>query len=700
MPAVSKRPLTAEDLYRLELISEPRLSPNGKHVIYCQQRVDKKTEKKSSNLWLADTLSFEKLNHLLGTGSPRQFTYGDQVDSAPRWSPDGSQIAFLSNRGNRERGAQIHLIAVDGGEARPLTEIEGEITFSSWAPDGKRLLCLVRKYEPEELERFADPQKKALGVVARQVTRLFYKLDGYGYLPRERTHIWLVDARAGKGRQLTESDVWDELDPAFSPDGTQIAFISNHSEAPDEAPDCQDLFVLSVPALTPGGERTTTPASSAPSLPLATRKIPAPAGPKRLPAFSPDGRWIAYLGSDGVGAEYKNFHLWIVPANGAQEARNLTAQEDFHCAVSILADCGSPEQMAPVWSPDGKQIYFQVSWHGSVVLKRISVEDGKISEVVGEGGVVGAFSFDKSHSRVAYFFGQMHNPGQIHLKELTDRQTIRHLTRVNRALLDSLDLSRVEEIWFKGPDDNDLQGWVMFPPGFDPKRTYPSILEIHGGPLTQYGKFFMHEFYFLAAQGYVVYFCNPRGGRGYGEAHARSIWGAWGTTDYADVMAFADVLAAKPFIDPNRKGVMGGSYGGYLTLWIIGHTARFQAAVAQRVVSNFTSMWGSSDLNWSFELELEAGPPFRDFQKWWDLSPLKYLGNASTPTMITHSEGDLRCPIEQGEQAFVALKRAGVETEFIRFPEEFHGLSRTGRTDRRVARLGHLARWMEKYLKD
>jgi dipeptidyl aminopeptidase/acylaminoacyl peptidase len=398
--------------------------------------------------------------------------------------------------------------------------------------------------------------------------------------------------------------------------------------------------------------------------------------------------------------EYKNLNLWLVPADGGKAAKNLTAQFDLDCEATLINDVGSPEQLPPTWSPDGRFIYFQAAYHGSVVLKRLSVDNGQLTEVVGEGGVVGSYSFDKSHARVAYFFGQMHDPGQIHLKELTDDgQTTRHLTRVNRALFDALDLSKVEEVWFKGPDGNDLQGWILFPPGFDPKKKYPSILEIHGGPLTQYGKFFMHEFYYLAAQGYVVYFCNPRGGRGYGEAHATSIWGAWGTTDYADVMAWTDLLAAKPYIDPRRMGVTGGSYGGYMTLWIIGHTDRFKAAVAQRVVSNFVSEWGSSDLNWTFEYEVKAGPPHQDFQKWWDMSPMKYIGNAKTPTMITHSENDLRCPIEQGEQAFVALKRLGVETEFIRFPDEFHGLSRTGRTDRKIARLGHIARWMEKYLK-
>jgi dipeptidyl aminopeptidase/acylaminoacyl peptidase len=225
-------------------------------------------------------------------------------------------------------------------------------------------------------------------------------------------------------------------------------------------------------------------------------------------------------------------------------------------------------------------------------------------------------------------------------------------------------------------------------------------MEIHGGPLTQYGKFFMHEFYYLASYGYVVYFSNPRGGRGYGEEHAKGIYGDWGGVDYADLMVWADYMQKKPYIDSKRMGVTGGSYGGYMTVWIIGHTQRFKAAVTQRCVSNFLSMWGSSDFNWIFQTELANKPPFEDLQNFWDHSPIAYIGNANTPTLVIHNEFDLRCPIEQGEQVFVALKKLGVDSEMVRFPDEFHGLSRTGRTDRRIARLNHILRWFDKYLKD
>jgi dipeptidyl aminopeptidase/acylaminoacyl peptidase len=291
----------------------------------------------------------------------------------------------------------------------------------------------------------------------------------------------------------------------------------------------------------------------------------------------------------------------------------------------------------------------------------------------------------------------MTDPGQIRVMDMATGKS-RQMTDFN-SWLKSVDLGVVEEVWFQGRDSNDLQGWIIKPPGFDPDQKYPSIFEIHGGPMTQYGYHFMHEFYFLAAQGYVVYFCNPRGGQGYGKSHTKAIWTNWGDADYADLMLWADSLKAQPYIDPERMGVTGGSYGGYMTLWVIGHTHQFQGAVAQRVVSNFISMWGSSDLNWKMQHLTGDPAPSEDIQTAWNHSPVKYLRNATTPTLIIHSENDHRCPIEQGEQAFVTLKVHGVETEMVRFPGEPHGLSRTGRTDRRIARLNHILRWMDQHLK-
>lgn len=671
MPTRKLRSITAEDLYRFSIPSGMRLSPDGRHIVYAVERVERKTEKKYSNLWIAPTEG----------GQAKQFTFGEQGDSNPCWSPDGSQIAFLSNRKNKEKPAQVYLIPFIGGEAHPLCEMDGEINSLEWSPNGRRLLLSVRKLDAETVERQKDEQKKKLGVVSRRYERLFYKLDGYGYLPQERQHLWTVDARTGKVKQLTDHAVYDEYSPAWSPDSQWIAFCSNRSIDPDQTPDRADVFVI--PAA--GGEM---------------RRIETPVGDKGSLSFSPDGKWLAYYGTEGEGQWYKNTCLWIVPVDGSTAPRNLTVAYDLHIASSTINDMGQPDVTLPTWNINGQRIYFPVTLYGGSQLQSIDLNGSQPRVEIGPGGVAGNFSFDRQQRRIAYFYGTLYDPVQFHVCELASGQkTDRQLTRLNRNLLDGIDLGQVEEAWIKGPAGNDLQGWIIKPPGFDPAKKYPSILEIHGGPLTQYGNFFMHEFYFLAGQGYVVHFSNPRGGRGYGEQHAGAIWGRWGTVDYDDLMAWTDYVASQPYIDPERMGVTGGSYGGYMTVWIIGHTRRFKAAVAARCVSNFVSMWGSSDLNWTFQQAVNDKAPFEDVLAHWERSPIKYIGNARTPTLVIHNEFDLRCPIEQGEQVFVALKRLGVEAEMVRFPDEFHGLSRNGRTDRRIARLKHILRWFDKYLK-
>ncbi|MBC8503503.1 MAG: S9 family peptidase [Anaerolineales bacterium] len=665
----NKRVIAAEDLYKFELISVPKISPDGEYVVYAQQRVDSITEKKFSNLWVVPT----------DEGNARQFTYGNQVDNHPKWSPDGSQIAFISTRGD-EKQAQFYLIPFKGGEARSLSELKGDIGSFQWSPDGTRIVFQLRKKDPEVIEREEDETKKELGIVQRHYERAFYKFDGYGFLPQERWHIWTLDVESGEASQLTDHDVFDETEPTWTPDGKWIVFQSNRNDDPDLSHGDNDLVVIP----SEGGE---------------PRVIKTVGNNTQLPSVSPDGKWIAYFAKRERGQWWQNTDLWVVPFDGSTPPQNLTLDLDFtveHATINDL-NFGGAILLPPTWSPDSQTIYFQVSKHGSSILMSIG-EDGKnLQTVIDDKGVVGGYSFDLQHQKLAHFFGTMTDPGQVCLRKLKEVKS-RQITQIN-TWLDDVDLGSVEEVWFKGRDNNNLQGWIMKPPKFDSSRRYPCILEIHGGPLAQYGEFMMHEFYYLAAQGYVVYFSNPRGGQGYGEEHSKAIWGGWGNADYADLMLWADHMAAQPYIDQEKMGITGGSYGGYMTLWTIGHTHQFKSAVAQRVVSNFVSMWGSSDLNWIFQQVMSNKPPWEDLDTLWKHSPMAYIGNANTPTLIIHSENDHRCPIEQGEQAFVALKTLGIDTEMVRFPDEPHGLSRMGRTDRRIVRLNHVSRWMDKYLK-
>ena len=663
-----KRTITAEDLYRFELASDPRLSPDGEHVVYCVQWVDRDQEKKYTNLWVAPT----------NGGEPRRFTVGDHVDSQPRWSPDGTQIAFLSTRKD-EKQTQIYVIPFQGGEARQLTKLKGTFASFAWSPDGSRLLVQFRQKDQDAIERDEDERKKKLGVVARHITRADFRFDGVGWLPRERWHLWTIDATSGEATQLTTGD-YDETGPVWSPDGEAIFFFSNRAERPDMETEKIDLFEM--PAS--GGE---------------AKKLDAPTGNKFGLSVSPDGQWLAYVGREGKGDWWRNSGLWVLPRDGSQPACNLTAASDLNVGNSTLGDVADRPFTAPVWAADGERLFAQVSLHGRTSLYTVTLA-GAVEPLLAPDGVISDFTFDESRQKMAYIWSRFEDPGQVWFRDIAGENG-RQLTHVNKGWLSEIDLGEIEEVWIKGPDDNDLQGWILKPPGFDPRRTYPSILEIHGGPWTQYGELFMHEFYWLAAKGYVVTFSNPRGGMGYGEAHSRAIHQNWGDRDYADVMAWADYVAGLPYIDTERMGVTGGSYGGYMTAWIIGHTDRFKAAVGQRVVSNAVSFWGSSDVGLQFEdAWADCQPPWENLEAYWRQSPMAYIGNAKTPTLVLHSEQDMRCNLEQGTQLFLALRRLGVDAEMVIFPEESHGLSRGGRTDRRVERLRHIGRWFDRYLKE
>lgn len=657
--------ITADDLYKIKLISTCALSPDGQTVIYPVHWVDKFTEKKHANLWAVDTKSSEA----------RQMTFGKQSDTNPKWSPDGKKIALTSNRAG---STQLYIMNFKGGEAEKVTDIKGSIGHFEWSPDGKKILFNLQRKSKTAIAQEQDAKKKELGIVARHYTKASYKFDGMGYKTDTHWGISVLTLKTKKIQHLTKGKKHDENRPTWSPDGKKIAYTSNVSKDAHLTGEKVDLFVMEVKT-------------------KKKQKIGTQDGQLEMPSWSPDGKWLAYYAKDGL-EWYLNTNLWRVKADGSEEAENLTKQYDLNLDTYTVNDTmGAPVHAAPIWSNDGKSIVVQAAKHGKVTIHRLTLADKSLSTILDKKGVVSCVSYDAKQKSLATILGTMTDPCQIVLKK--EGEDLKVLTDLNKKLLENRDLGGdIEEVWFKGEDGNDLQGWIVKPPNFNPKKKYPSILQIHGGPLLQYGEAFTHEFYYLAAKGYVVYFSNPRGGQGYGEEHAKAIWNDWGGKDYKDLMSWTDYIAKQSYIDTKRMGVTGGSYGGYMTNWIIGHNDRFKGAVTQRCVSNLISMWGSSDGNWIFQQCFGNKPPFENMENFWRMSPIKYIGNAKTPTLVIHSEKDYRCNLEQGEQVYIALKKLGVDTELVIFPEESHGMSRMGRTDRRVVRLEHIGRWFDKYL--
>ncbi|MGD8855475.1 MAG: prolyl oligopeptidase family serine peptidase, partial [Chloroflexota bacterium] len=501
MSEQTTRSVEAEDLYRLLVLSDSQISPDGRQVVFCVDRADRESEKKYTNLWIVQT----------DDGQARQLTQGDQNDRHPRWSPDGQTIAFLSNRAD-EKQSQIYLLPMTGGDARPLTALQGEFATFLWSPDGSELLCQFRKKDQEAVEREADPQKKELGIVARRINRVFFKLDGTGYLPHERWHIWRIDVETGVSQQLTDGQVYDELSPCWSPDAQTIAFLSNRSPDPDLDPDAIDVYLMPATGMSTEADLT---------------RLPSPPGDKSLLSYSPDGRHLAFIGHDTPSGWWKNYGIWVLPTDGSEPAHDITAQYDINVGNATLGDIADRPSIRPTWSAYGRRIYFQLSQHGVTRVHSTTPEGDDLRCELDRPGGVGMFTLDNAGTAMACILGAFDDPGNVWFKDLSSGET-RQLTHFNEKLLGQIDLGQVEEIWFKGADDNDLQGWIIKPPGFDPGRRYPAILEIHGGPWLQYGNSFMHEFYYLAARGYVVFFCNPRGGQGYGEQHSRAIANDWG----------------------------------------------------------------------------------------------------------------------------------------------------------------------------
>lgn len=661
-----KRPIKAEDLFKLELPLSVALSPDENNIAYTLEIMDKEDNKYYSNLHVYD------INSKIDT----QFTNGKYYDSQPVWSADGKKIAFISTR---DKKTAIYTININGGAELKIMELDASISNLQWSPDNTKLYFCLRYNDSHYIK---DEKKKKEAPVFRHITKMFYKYDGAGFNPKDIFQVYSLDLITKKMLKLTKGNR-NNVSPNLSPDGKWIVFISNRHSNPDVNYQYQDLFIIP----SQGGKE---------------KKISAPAGPKDIPAFSPDGKSIAYIGHDNLedGWGITNLHVWKVGVSGKPKAKDLMPDFDRMTIDQSITDSGEPGSMSPLlWSKDGKRIFFLSSDTGTTNLYYIPSKGGKPTRIFKGKCHIKAYSVNGVTKKAALVYSDLNQPGQIITCPANyggENKVVNH-TNYNSFLKTEVQLSKTKDVLFKSFDGTEIQGWIVYPPNFNPNKKYPSILEIHGGPRVQYAYTFFHEMFYLASKGYVVFYTNPRGGAGRGETWAEAIFGGWGELDYQDCMAAADYLEKQKYINPKKMGVTGGSYGGYMTNWIIGHTNRFKAAVTQRSVVDLKSFFGSSDIGWSLKEEFK-GTPWANSENYEKCSPITYFKNVKTPVLIIHSEHDLRCNIEQAEQMYIMLKYMNKTVEMVRFPEEPHGLSRHGRPDRRIARLNWINKWFKKYM--
>lgn len=670
-----KRPITAADLLRLQFVSDPRISPNGERILFCKKHIVTDKNKYVTNLYVVDL-----------SGHVHQMTSGDAGASHGRWSKDGTQIAFISGR--EKPTPQIFLLPVSGGEAQQLSKLpEGSLGGFKWSPDGKHIAFTFRETHPDWTEAAKKKRVESGGSEPpKELDDIWYRLDGDGYFGPQRHKLYVLNTSTGEHRLICDRSPLGSYSFDWSPNSMELAVSYSVERHPFRDKPNEQIFRYDLDG-------------------AGWQLEGLPKGEKTALEWSPDGEWIAYIGEEHEDDPWGvyNGHLCVVPAGGG-ERRDLTAADDYCMNAATLSDTRDAAFGGYCfWSPDSKALYFNVGWHGESQLGFVQLDKPGVQLLTKGKHFIEGVSLSQSGEKLACTFGHPTRLFEIGVYDLTahgDGPEV--LTSFNAEFHDEVKLSEPEEVWLDSTDGSKLHVWVMKPIGYLEPQRYPAVLEIHGGPHTQYGWSFMHEFQVLAAQGYVVVYSNPRGSKGYGEAHCAAIRGDWGTKDWEDMQTVIRWMQHQPYIHPGQMGVMGGSYGGYMTNWIVGHCNDFKAAITDRCVSNLVSMAGNSDFpsNKDGYFGGYAWGGIEAITPLWRQSPLAYFDQVKCPMLIIHSEGDLRCNVEQGEQVFSALQMQGIESRFVRYPSStFHGLSRSGPPDLRLHRLGEITKWWDRHLK-
>jgi dipeptidyl aminopeptidase/acylaminoacyl peptidase len=652
--AQTRRPLRPDDIFELKTVSDPRISPDGAWVAYTVTSLDRKEDTSDTDIYMVAPDA---------AGAPVRLTSSKKREHSPRWSPDGRYLAFLSARDGKKD--QVYLLDRRGGDALMITEYKTGVSSFAWSPDSTRLALVVPDPDPND----PDPDKDDKDKKPRPhvITRLQFMRDGEGYLNDIKRHIHVFEIASKKEFEISH-DRYDDGAPVWSPDGSLIAFSANRTDNPD-ANDNADIFVVEPHAGAKPRAVTTSPGSDG------------------SPVFSPDGRSIAYIaGGDPKDIWYATNDIAIVAVTGGSP-KILTTGLDRNVS-------------RPQFTPSGEQIVFLLENGGNVYLARVPAAGGAVVRIFGGERDITAFDVAKTGD-TAILQSQSQQPSEVYVVKAAEAGEPVRVTHVNDEFLAGIQLGAVERFKAKSADGTMIDAYLTRPP-FDaahgkpntPSGKLPTILRIHGGPVSQYSTAFSLEWQMLAGQGFAVVAANPRGSSGYGRDFSRAIWADWGNKDYDDVMAAVDAAIAMGVADPDRLGVGGWSYGGILTDHVITKTNRFKAAISGASEFNYLANYGTDHYQRQWEAEL--GLPWQNTELWLKLSPFYRLDKITTPTLVMGGDADMNVPILGGEQLYQGLKRLGRETELVIYPGETHSIRRPSFQKDRFER--YIA-WYSKYLR-